>query len=453
MPTNDQFIQSLRKSVKGEVYSTVDEPFASLVKVWNGAISAKPSVLVRCESAADIQSVIQLSSKHGILVSVLGGGHDWAGRSICDGGVVIDLRSMREVRVDLASQTAELQGGTTTGELLAALPEDMVVVTGTARQVGVAGLTLGGGYGPLNGRFGLALDNLVEATVVLADGSIVVANESQHADLFWAIRGGGGNFGVLASLKVRIHKVIEVQSALILFPLSEGVAVLGHYQEILDHAPDALGLLTGFLSGPDGKPMLFLAPHWSGEKTQGEAFLGQLTKLNGAIVVYQGATRYADSLTIFDPLVVNGRHHYIETRTLSRLDDGSIAALVDGAEQMTSPFSGIVIHDFHGEPTRVPAAATAFPQRSAHLVVEIISAWDDSSEELDAKHRSWAANLSRNLAQHALPGGYVNLLGTQDRDRAKLFYADALSRLQDIKHRYDPQNLFRSAVGAIYQER
>jgi FAD/FMN-containing dehydrogenase len=447
--TYDQFIQDLRENVEGKVYSATDETFTSLVKVWNGAISVRPSALVRCESISDIEEVVLHASHYGIPVSVLGGGHDWAGRAFCEGGVVIDLRSMRKVRLDPATEIAESQGGATIGDLLAELPDDTVVVTGTAKQVGMAGFTMGGGYGPLNGQFGLALDNLVEATVVLANGANVTANESNHADLFWAIRGGGGNFGVLASLKTRTHRLSEVQSAFILFPISEAKTALGLYQEMLDHAPDALGLMTGFLTGQDGKPMLFIASHWSGDKTQGNAILGQLTSLKGAIPVSQGYSRYADSMGIFDPLVVNGRHHHIETRNLDRFSAEAIAALVDGAERMTSPFSGIVVHDFHGKAVRVDPTATAFPLRKPHLLVEIVSAWDDSSEELDAKHRDWAIDLSRNLAPHSLSGGYVNLL--TDRTRVEQFYGETATRLRDVKRRYDPHNLFRSAPGSIYR--
>jgi FAD/FMN-containing dehydrogenase len=447
--TYDQFIQDLRENVEGKAYGAADESFSSLVKVWNGAISARPSVLVRCEGVSDIQEVVLLASHYGIPVSVLGGGHDWAGRAFCEGGVVIDLRSMRGVRLDPASEIAKSQGGATIGDLLAGLPDDTVVVTGTAKQVGLAGFTLGGGYGPLNGQFGLALDNLVEATVVLADGSNVIANESNHTDLFWAIRGGGGNFGVLASLKTRTHRLSEVQAAFILFPISEAKTALGRYQELLDHAPDELGLMTGFLTGQDGKPMLFIASHWSGDKTQGDAFLGPVATLKGAIAVSQGSSRYADSMGIFDPLVVNGRHHYIETRNMDRFSAESIAALVDGAEQMASPFSGIVVHDFHGKAARVSPAATAFPLRKPHLLVEIVSAWDASSKELDAKHRNWAINLSRNLAPHSLSGGYVSLL--TDQTRVEQFYGDTATRLRDVKRRYDPHNLFRSAPGSIYK--
>ena len=449
--TYDHLIRDLRENIEGKVYGAADEFFDSLVKVWNGAISAEPSVLVRCEGVSDIQEAVLLSSHYGIPLSVLGGGHDWAGRAFCEGGVVIDLRSMRDVRLDPASEIVESQGGATIGDLLAGLPDDTVVVTGTAKQVGLAGFAMGGGYGPLNGQFGLALDNLVEATVVLADGSNVTANESNHADLFWAIRGGGGNFGVLASLKTRTHRLSEVQSAFILFPISEAKTVLGRYQEILDHAPDELGLMTGFLTGQDGKPMLFIASHWSGDKTQGDAFLSQVTSLRGAITVSQGSLRYADSMGIFDPLVVNGRHHYIETRNLDRFSVESIAVLVAGAEQMPSPFSGIVIHDFHGKATRVSPAATAFPLRKPHLLLEIVSAWDDSSEELDAKHRNWATGLSRNLAPHALSGGYVNLL--TDQTRVEEFYGETATRLRDVKRRYDPDNVFRSAPGSIYRSK
>jgi FAD/FMN-containing dehydrogenase len=447
---NNSLIQLISEQVKGEVIGQDNAAFESAAKIWNGAVRTTPAVIVQCTSTQDVQQTVRIATEQRVPISVRGGGHDWAGRSLCDSGITIDLRSLRGVSVNIENQTVTVEGGATIGDVLGALPDDMVVVTGTAKQVGMAGLTLGGGYGPLNGLFGLALDNLISAEVVLADGSLVTASESGDTDLFWAIRGGGGNFGVLTSFTLRMHRVPQVLGALIMFPLPHAAATLRRYQQLLDQAPDELGLLAGFLTGMDGNPMLFIAPHWSGERRRGDHMLQGLTGLDGAITVHQAWSPYAASLGIFDPLVVNGRQHFIETRTLKRLDDLSINALLEGASRMTSPTSGIVIHDFHGAATRIPTNSTAFPLREEHLVIEIISAWDDVSSETDKKHRDWARNLSQDLAARALPGGYVNLLSAEDQARARLFYGETASRLRLTKKRLDPENLFRSAVGAIY---
>jgi FAD/FMN-containing dehydrogenase len=443
------FIEALKRNTKCRVLVPSDELFASAIALWNGAVTERPAAMIRCQDITDIQRAVVIAREHAMPVSVLGGGHDWAGRALRQGALTIDLRSMRKVSVDASNGTALLQGGATADDLLNSASPNLAAVTGTVKAVGMTGLTLGGGYGPLNGSYGLALDNLLSAEVVLADGSLAFASEVGNADLFWAVRGGGGNFGVITSMTLRLHEVPQVLSALILFPLPYAHSVLQRYQEILNAAPEELGLLAGFLAGPDGSPMLFLAPLWSGRIADAEQVLAELTSLEGAISVHRGLSPYRDALEIFDPLIVNGRHHFIETRTLASLDEVSISSLIESARNMSSPVSGIVIHDFHGAGTRVAPDATAFPLRQNHLVVEIVSAWNASATDDGAAHRDWARALSESLATSALSGGYVNLLAPDSVNRAKQFYGEALPRLKRVKQTLDPDNVFQSGVGVV----
>jgi FAD/FMN-containing dehydrogenase len=358
-------------------------------------------------------------------------------------GLVIDLSAMRHVTVHVAARTAVIAGGATARDVVAAaVPHGLVAVTGNCGGVGMAGLTLGGGYGPLSSRFGLALDNLLGAEIVLADGRHITADALEHPDLFWALRGGGGNFGVVTSMRVRLHPIREVLAGLILFPWSEATRVLRGYAETVASAPDELAVTAGMLSGPDCNPALFLAPVWSGEPTQGERILDGLKRLGTPIAASIGPMNYADLLSMFDTEIVNGRHYALQTRWLPELTPDVIASLVAAGSNRTSPLAMIAMHHFHGAATRIPEVGSAFGLRREHFLVEAIAAWDPEDEENGAVHRAWARNLSRVLSRSALPGGYANLLGPDDHDQIALAHGANIDRLRKVKQRFDPDNVF-----------
>jgi FAD/FMN-containing dehydrogenase len=402
-------------------------------------------VIARCTGEDDVVAVVRAAREHGLPVSVRGGGHDWAGRALCDGGVVADLTAMRDVTVTTAG-TAVAGGGATAGDVVsAARPYGLVPVTGTVKGVGLAGLTLAGGYGPLTGRYGLALDNLLSARVVLADGRAVTASAEQHPDLFWALRGGGGTLGVVTQAVYRLRPLDSVLAGLLVFPLYEAAAVLRGYREVIAGAPDELTLMTGFFTGAEG-PAVFLSPTWSGPAEQGEKLIGQLRGLATPEVSQIAPMAYEDALGIFDSLVVNGRHYSLRTRWLPSLTEESSQVLTEAAATFTSPFTAIAVHHFHGAATRVGVQDTAFALRQDHLMVEVVTAWP-ADDAAGPGHQWWADEVSGKLIPHALPGGYPNLLGIDDRNRTALAYGPNLPRLREIRRRTDPDGVFSSAVG------
>ena len=449
-PPQREVADQLRASMRGEILVEDDARYAEARLLWNGAVDARPAVIARCEDQRDVAVAIRAAREHGVPVSVRGGGHDWAGRALSDGGVVVDLRAMRAVRVNADASVAVAQGGATAGDVVAAAgPLGLAAVTGTVKVVGMAGFTLGGGYGPLCGKHGLGVDNLLGAEVVLADGRTLTADRTREPDLFWALRGGGGGFGVVTSGRYRLHRLRSVNAGLILFGLEDAPAVLRGYQRLIAAAPDELTVMSGFLSGPDGRPMLFLFPAWSGEPAEGEREIARLEKLGTPVMTQIASMPYQDALGMFDAQVVNGRHHLLRTRWLAELTDQSAAILIEAASAATSPASVIALHHFHGAAARVPVSQTAFALRRDHLLVEILAAWQPAESADRARHRAWADDLSQALAPFALPGGYPNLLAPDEYQRAEAAYGTNAERLRELKRRYDPNDVFASATGAL----
>jgi FAD/FMN-containing dehydrogenase len=410
-------------------------------RIWNGAVDHVPAVMVRPETPREVQAAVLAARHHDLPLSVRGGGHDWAGRSLRHDGLVIDLSQMRQVDIDPLVRVATLQGGATAGEVItAAQPHGLAAATGSTGGVGMAGLSLGGGYGPLNGRFGLALDNVLSAEVVLADGQRVTADPGYEPELYWALRGGGGNFGVVTSLRVRLHPVPEVLAGFIVYPWAQAAHVWMRLNEMLVDGPDELTVQTGILSGSDG-PTLFLSPVWSGEQAPGASVIDDLVSRLGSPLSSQVAPRtYADMLGLFDAQIVTGRHYAMRTRTIATYTTDVIAELIKAGDSQTSLFSGVFIHHFHGAATRVPLDATAFGIRRRHYVVEILAAWEPDDDP--ARHLAWADGVCANLAGHALPGGYVNLLGRDDHEQIAHAYGPNAARLRAVKKRFDPTGAF-----------
>ena len=442
--------RELRGSIRGTVLVDGDAMYGEARQLWNGAVDKRPALIARCADDLDVASAVAVAREHDLPLSVRGGGHDWAGRALSDGGLVIDLTSMRAVSVDADAEIATAQGGATAGDVVAGAGSfGLAPVTGTVKAVGMAGLTLGGGYGPLCGKHGLGVDNLLDARVVLADGRLVPADQDNDPDLLWALRGGGGSFGVVTSARYRLHSLTWVTAGLLLFGLEQAEVVLRGYRELIAEAPDELTVMSGFMSGPDGKPLLFLFPTCSGEQTQGEREIARLEQLGTPVMSQVTRMAYEGALGMFDAQVVNGRHHTIRTRSLAELTDDTIATLIEAARTVTSPFSAIALHHFHGAAARVDPAATAFALRREHLLVEIIAAWEPSEAAESARHQSWADAVCDALGPTALPGGYPNLLGPDDPERLVLAYGANVDRLRELKGRYDPENVFASAICAL----
>lgn len=380
---------------------------------------------------------------HGVPVSVRGGGHDFWGRALRDGGLVLDLSGMRTVDVDAHRGVATIGGGALSADVVGAAERvGLTAVTGTAGLVGLVGITLGGGYGPLTGQFGLAADNLVGAEVVLADGSCVHTDADHEPDLFWALRGGGGNFGVVTTAHIRVHPVPTVFGGTILYPAAQARSVLAQLREILRSAPDELTVDVGMLPGPDGDPVVFLSPTWSGDLDHGAADDGPvsaLTRLGTPLVADIGKVLRSNALAAVDAMFPHGRMGAMRTRTVTDFSEPIIDIVEQGAHAFTSPFSAILFHQFHGAPTRVPVDSTAVGRREPHFMAELIALWEGDN---DTRHLQWVQNLHAALGPHALPGGYVNLLGPESPDQVADSYGPNTERLLAIKRTVDPDGVF-----------
>jgi FAD/FMN-containing dehydrogenase len=326
-------------------------------------------------------------------------------------------------------------------------PLDLAVVTGSVAVVGMTGLTLGGGYGSLSGRFGLAIDNVVAAEVVLADGRIVVAKEDSEEELFWALRGGGGNFGVVTAMDHRLHKLPSVRSGTLIYPFSEARKVLEGYAEIAACAPDELTAQLVLVGGPDGAPVVMIVPMWCGAPETGEAQVEPLQKLGTVLADTVDVMPYRTSLTVFDPYLVNRQRVIVETCWLPGLDKGSIDAFIEAMEAAVSPACAIFTHEFRGAASLVPVDATAFGLRRDHVLLEIFATFIDQPNKCDEQpHLQWARSALQGFDALALPGGYANLLAAGDLDRAAKSFGNNAGRLVKAKHCYDPDNLFRSGI-------
>src|SRR5258707_7351181 len=269
--------KDLASRLTGQLVLPEDATYEQVRQLWNGGIQTRPAAIVRCANAQDVAHTISWARAHGLALSVRGGGHDYAGRALCEGGVVIDCSPMRAVAIDPAARTARAQGGATAGDLINAARQDrLATTTGTVSTVGMAGLTLGGGYGPLMGTYGLVADNLLSAQVVTADGHLVTASAREHPDLFWALRGGGGNFGAVVSFEYRLHPVTTVLSGLLLYDVDQAREALRFYSEFIKTAPDELTIQIGFIQLPDGPPVLSFSSTYCGPLDEGERVLAPL---------------------------------------------------------------------------------------------------------------------------------------------------------------------------------
>ena len=410
--------------------------------VWNGAVDHYPAVIVRPWTRGDVQAAIRTAREHQLPLSVRGGGYDWAGRSVRPGGMLIDLSRMRRVFIDPEAQVATVAGGATVADVVAAAaPHGLAVVAGDTGGIGMTGLTLAGGYGPLSGSYGLALDNLLGADVVLEDGRLVRTDATHEPELFWALRGGGGNFGVVTAMRIRLHPLTEVLSGLILYPWREAADVWRSLDCLLASAPRELTVSSGVLSDREGSPVLYVMPTWSGDPAHGEKLLGELRRLGRPLACQVTPMRPGGTLGVTSAFCPPGRHYAIRTRNVPSLTPDVILSLVRGGGTRTSSFSGITIRHFHGRPALVPETATAFCERREHFLVKVIASWrpDDSDSSL---HRAWADSLATALVPSSLSGANPGLLADDDTYQIAHSYGSNTARLLAAKKRYDPEGIF-----------
>jgi FAD/FMN-containing dehydrogenase len=440
--------RELRAMMQGRVVLRGDDDYASTRKIWNGAVENQPALFAVCETSADVQAAVRVARRCNLPLSVRGGGHDWTGRALRPDGLVIDLSRMRQIIVHPHSRVATVSGGAKAKELAAAADaHGLVAALGNCGTVGISGLTLGGGYGSLNGLYGLAADNLLGAEVVLADGRLATTGPDQEPELFWAIRGGGGNFGVVTSLRIQLHEVRHMLGGMIVYPWSEADRVLRGYAAFAPNMPDELGAPVALGTGPDGQLAVMLVPLWNGDKLEGERAMNRLQTLGKPQLVQLGPLTYSEMLAPFDAQLeqADGCHWELRTRWLPALTSGAIDVLISAVARKTSPHTAVYWHHFHGAATRIPAEATAFGVRQENFMLEIVAGWEPNGTN-HTVHRQWAPDLWESLTPFALPGGYANQLASHDREGAKHAYGANGARLKSLKSRFDPDGVFASTI-------
>jgi FAD/FMN-containing dehydrogenase len=432
----------------GQLLRPDDAGYDERRRVHNGLIDRHPAAIAACRGVTDVVEALGIARTLGLEVAVRGGGHNVAGRATIDGGLMIDLSPMKGVSVDVAARTVRAQGGVLWKELNRETALHGLATTGgVVGSTGIAGLTLGGGIGWLMPKYGLALDNLLSADVVTADGRVVRANATEHPDLFWAIRGGGGNFGVAASLEYSLHPVgPTVTGGVVVHPLPNAFDVLRFFRERCHSLPDEAMLVAGLQSAPDGsnrKLAGILGCH-CGSSEQGEATFQSVKAFGSPIVDAMGPIAYTTLNTMIDPAFPKAARNYWKAQFLTELTDDAIRALIDAFEKSPSPLSHIIIEHFHGAASRVPVTATACSMRTTGFNVVIASQWWDASS--DHAGIQWARETFTSLQPYLAPMRYVNYLEDDALDAASVAYGPNLHRLRAIKTTYDPENVFRHNV-------
>ncbi|MDJ1160077.1 FAD-binding oxidoreductase [Chelatococcus sp. SYSU_G07232] len=446
--TLEELAAGLRGSVFDERAATYDE----VRTIWNAMIDRRPGLILRCLGAADVIRAVRFARDNGLLVAVRGGGHNIAGNAVCDGGLVIDLSLMKSVRVDVAARRAWVGPGATLADVDKETQAfGLAVPTGINSTTGIAGLALGGGFGWITRKFGLTIDNLLSAEVVTADGQLLRASATENPDLFWALRGGGGNFGVVTAFEFRLHELgPQVLSGLVVHPFDAAEAVLREYRQALDAAPDELTCWAVLRRAPPlpflpadwhGKEVLVLAMCYCGDVEAGQAATAGLRAIGQPIVDVVGPNPFTGWQQAFDPLLAPGARNYWKSHDFTELPDAAIEALTAAVRNLPGPECEIFVGHVGGAAGRIAVDATAFPQRSAHFVMNVHARWREP--DMDRACIDWARRLFEATRPYAAGTAYINFMPADEVDRVETAYGGNYLRLAQLKRKYDPTNLFR----------
>ena len=447
-------LEHLRDSIRGPVVAPGDAGYDAARAIWNGAIERRPAYIARCTGVADVVAAIRFARERDLVVAVRSGGHGVGGHALCDGGLVIDLSPMKGIRVDPAARTARAEAGVLWGEFDRETQlHGLATVGGIVTHTGIAGLTLGGGIGWLTRKHGATVDNLLSADVVTAEGELLTASGDDNPDLFWGIRGGGGNFGVVTSFEYRLHPVGPIVLAGPIFhPLEDAPEVLAFYREFIATAPDELTTIFELSVAPPvpflpedvhGKPIVMVGACYAGAPEDGIELVRPLKEFGNPIVDLLEPKLYTALQSMFDPSVPHGWHRYWKSVELPLLTDDAIDTLVAHAAAQTSPKSYCIVFQLGGALARAGEDMTAFSQRDAGHNVNVNAVWTEDDPEGE-RHIAWARDFFSAMQPHAGGRVYLNFLGDEGAERVRHAYGDRqYERLVELKRTYDPTNFFR----------
>jgi FAD/FMN-containing dehydrogenase len=435
-------VDDLSSALQGQLFRPGEHGYDDARKVFNAMIDRRPAVIVRPAGADDIRRAVTFAQENQLPVSVKGGGHNVAGSAVGAGALMLDCSGMKNVRVDSGRRVAVAGAGALLAELdLATQAVGLATPLGVVSVTGIAGLTLGGGIGWLNGKHGLACDNVLAADIVTSDGRLLTVSPDEHADLYWAIRGGGGNFGVVTSFTYRLHPVGPVLAGSLSFPAERTREVLRFYPEVAASCPDELSMSASLGRDEAGRPIFSVGVCWSGEHDEADRALRPLRNLGPATDAVAPAD-YCALQSAHDAGAPPGQNHYWKSSFFTDFTDGAVDVLLHFAAGIPSPMSGIGMQQLHGVAARVDPAATAFPHRRSQSELLILAQWPDPAET--GRNVAWARAFFEAMQPFAARGVYVNDLGEEGADRVKAAYGANYDRLAAVKATYDPTNLFRS---------
>ena len=444
-------VQDFRGRLRGRLLRPEDDDYEPVRKVWNGMIDRRPGLIARCTGAADVISSVRFAREHELLVAVRGGGHNVAGTALCDGGLVIDLSPMKGVHVDSIRREARAQPGLTLGDLDHETQAfGLAVPAGIVSSTGIAGLTLGGGFGWIAPKYGLTCDNLLSADVVTSDGQMVTASEEENPELFWGIRGGGGNFGIVTSFRYKLQPVGPIVLAgLVVHPMAKAPELLRFYRDFIAGAPDELGTVFALRHAPPapflpesvhGKPIAAVFVCYSGPVDEGERALRPLREFGTPLADVIAPKPFIAHQAMLDPVQPSGRNYYWKSDDLPGLSNHAIDTIVAHSEAITSPHTIVAMFQLGGAAGRVAEDATAYSHRNAAYALNCNASWVEGEPE---RHVQWAREFSTAM-QPFSAGVYVNFLGDEGEDRARMAYGGPkYDRLVALKNKYDPTNFFR----------
>lgn len=446
-------LEAFKASLRGDLLTAGSDGYDDARTIWNAMIDKRPAMIARCTGAADVRCAVDFAREHGLLLSIKGAGHNIAGSAVCEGGLMIDLSLLKTTWVDTQAKTARAGPGVTLGDFdHETQAHGLATPVGINSTTGIAGLTLGGGFGWLSRKHGLTIDNLISAEVVTADGNLVRTSATENPDLFWGIRGGGGNFGVVTSFEFQLHPVgPDVLSGLIVYPFENATDVLKKFREFSASAPEELCVWSVMRKAPPlpflpeevhGKEVALLAFVYAGDPKAGEKAIEPLRGFATPVGEHVGVQPFKAFQAAFDPLLTPGARNYWKSHNLAALGDGAIDILVDYAGKLPSPQCEIFVAHLGGAVNRVAPDATAYTARDANFVVNVHGRWDDAGD--DNKCIAWAREFFESLTPHATGGGYVNFLTEEEQGRVKTAYGVNYDRLVELKNKYDPTNLFRT---------
>ena len=436
-------VQKFRESLRGQSFGPGDPGYDAARTIPNAMIDRRPAIIARCAGAADVIACVQFAREHDLLVSVRGGGHSVAGKSVCEGGLMIDLSGMKGMRVDPVRRTARAEPGMKLGEFDRETQAFGLATTlGVVPATGISGLTLGGGFGHLMAKYGLALDNLISVDIVTADGRLLTASAQENPDVFWGVRGSNGNLGVVTSLEYRLHEVGPVLGGAVLYPVSKASEILHFCRDFAQTLPDEAMIQGGAFSTPDGLPIFGVGVSYCGSSlAEGEKLFEPLRKLGTPVADMIGRMSYVQIQSMFESYFPPGRYTYVKSNFLRELSDEAIATMSEWAGKSPSPYSFAPFFEhWHGAASRVGVTETAFPHRQHSWNMFIWSTWADPADS--PRNIQWTRDCWEAMRPFVIAGSYVNYVSDEGDTFARAAYGPNYDRLVALKSKYDPTNFF-----------